>query len=105
MTEIIIAPDGHGERGDSPATVKATFHGTGRRPTCAPNPHYPTGMVTDIANGAPGCWADLTYPAPSVGKWLLECPNCGNAVLVTAASRPDDPRSVRIPCKMKGPTQ
>lgn len=102
MTEIVICPDGHADRGTEPATLKATFHGTGRRPKCAPNPAYPGGMVTNLAADHPGCWADLTYPAPSVGKWLIECPRCGYTALVTAASRPDDPKAVRVPCQMKG---
>lgn len=82
--------------------LTATFHGNGRRPKCPPNPDFPDGIVLDMALGSPGCSVSLTYPAPSCGLWVIECPVCGLCVGVTAASRADDPKTVTIPCKIKG---
>jgi hypothetical protein len=50
------------------------------------------------------CFVKLPYPAVRVGMWRVACETCGVSVVVTAAGRPDDPRSVRIPCQKLGAT-
>lgn len=84
--------------------LTVTWHGTGRRPQCAPNPDFPDGVDFDATFGLPGpsCRADLPYPAPSIGHHVVRCPVCGASIAITAASRPDDPRSIKILCKVKG---
>ncbi len=84
------------------SSLSATWLGTGRQPTCAPNPAYPNGIALDAAGPAPGCEIALKYPAPCIGQWVVECATCGTSAAVTAAGRADDPASVRIPCKMVG---
>lgn len=74
----------------------------GRKAKCAPDPAYPNGMDVDAAEGRAGCTTSLPYPAPACGMWFITCPVCGHTALVTAAGRPDDPRSVRVPCKVQG---
>lgn len=86
--------------------LTATFHSYGRKATCEPDPAYPDGMVVDVASeGQSACSVELTYPAPEVGVWLLECSICGLSAVITAAGRVDDPKSVRAPCKIQGAAQ
>ncbi len=69
---------------------------------CPPNPAYPDGIdVQEAAPGVPACRADLPYPAPERLVWQVTCRRCGYCLAVTAAGRPDDPRSVTIPCRRK----
>ena len=73
------------------------FH---REPKCKPDPRYPNGK--DVAcgtNGRAACFCELPYPAPSCGLYVVRCDECGVSIGVTTAGRPDDPRSVRVPCK------
>lgn len=86
----------------SPSGMKVEWLSDGRTAKCAPNPAYPEGVDVDAAEGRTGCTVALPYPAPSCGMWFVECPVCGHTTLVTAAGRPDDPRSVRVPCKIQG---
>lgn len=75
---------------------------TARRgpPQCPPNPAYPDGVdVQDAAPGVPACKVDLPYPAPERLVWMVRCKRCGYRLAITAAGRPDDPRSATIPCK------
>jgi hypothetical protein len=73
----------------------------GREPQCKPDPQYPHGK--DIPCGDPKakkiCMVTLPYPARRCGLWLVKCSICGYSALVTTAGRPDDPRSVKLPCK------
>lgn len=80
--------------------IVVAWEGTGRRPQDAPNPAYPLGLDLDVAAGQKSCRTNLPYPAESVGHYVVHCQTCGRILVVTAASRPDDPRSVRIPCKI-----
>jgi hypothetical protein len=73
----------------------------GREPKCAPDPAYPTGKDLDCSEGAPNCLAELPYPARRCGFYIVKCKRCDYTVAVTTAGRPDDPRSVRIPCRAK----
>ena len=74
---------------------------TGRSPTVKPNPRYPDGIDLDLSNGAfDACDVALPYPAKRIGHYHVQCPACGLNVIVTTAGRRDDPRSVRLACKM-----
>ena len=78
----------------------------GREPKCAPDPGYPEGKDIDVSLGAKqACKVDLPYPAKRCGRYEIACEKCGITVAVTTAGRPDDPRSVTIPCKAEGPQQ
>lgn len=72
---------------------------------CEPNPAYPNGIAVDLTAGQvnvpQSCEVDLPYPAPECGTWLVVCGLCKISIAVTAAGRPDDPISVKIPCKWK----
>jgi len=64
------------------------------------NPLCPKGIEVDVSGGAKHtCSAELPYPAPCIGYYLVVCERCGLKVGVTAASRVDDPRSIRVACK------
>jgi len=76
------------------------WDGDGRKATSPPDPRYPDGIHIDGAKGATrSCLIRLPYPAAGCGRHMVRCKTCGLTVAVTAAGRPDDPRSVRIPCK------
>ena len=65
-----------------------------------PNPKYPLGIDVDMSEGATRtCKASLPYPARCCGIWMVKCLDCGYVAAVTAAGRPDDPRSLKIACK------
>jgi hypothetical protein len=79
---------------------KIDFLSHNRKATCAPDPAYPQGMDVDMARGAKSaCLAMLPYPAACCGVWMVECQICGLRAALTAAGRPDDPRSVKLACK------
>lgn len=74
----------------------------GGPPTQQPNPDFPNGVNIDLAQGMePACMVPLPYPTGrnNIGAWLVQCERCGLKVLITAASRPDDPRMAKLPCK------
>lgn len=69
-------------------------------PKCPPNPAYPNGIdVNAAADDGACCKVALPYPAPERLVWMVTCKRCGFTAGVTAAGRPDDPRSVMLPCK------
>jgi hypothetical protein len=70
----------------------------GRDPQCAPDPAFPDGKDIDASHGRPSCKADLPCPAPRCGLYYVECLKCGANAMITTAGRPDDPRSVKLPC-------
>lgn len=74
---------------------------TNRRgpPRVAPDPAYPNGKDVDLSEGGATCATGIPYPAEERGVWLVECTRCGLRVGITAAGRPDDPRSARLPCR------
>ena len=78
---------------------------SGRLPQCDPNPAFPDGMdipiPPSVATGSPSCKAVFPYPFPHVGALVVECKVCGCRVAVTVAGRPDDARSMEVPCKAK----
>ena len=81
-------------------SFKIKWHDGGRAPRCPPDPAYPNGINLNIAQpGDRCCTVALPYPAKRCGHYKVECSACGFTLVVTTAGRPDDPRSVRIPCK------
>lgn len=82
-------------------TFAVEFVPSGRgQAQCPPNPHYPHGIDASAAReGEASCKVDLPYPAPECGHWVVRCRLCAMSVAITAAGRPDDPRSVTIPCQ------
>jgi len=71
---------------------------------CSPDPHFPSGKSVNLAgNKEPNCTIRLDYPAPECGIWYCRCDTCGITVGVTAAGRPDDPTTVRVPCMPGSP--
>jgi hypothetical protein len=82
-------------------TLSVVWRDAGREPQCAPNPDYPDGIDVDGSMGAERtCSVDLPYPAKRCGTYIVRCSICGLSVGVTTAGRPDDPRSVKIPCNL-----
>lgn len=70
-----------------------------REPQGAPNPAYPTGIDVDVSAGALNrCQTALPYPARRCGSYSIRCRLCGFTGLITTAGRPDDPRSITVPC-------
>lgn len=81
--------------------IKVDFLDAGRFARMSPDPAYPEGIDLDLSEGATlTCLADIPYPAPRCGSMIAECEKCGARVAVTVAGRTDDPRSVKIACKM-----
>lgn len=86
-------------------TLKIEWIDRGREPQCPPNPAFPTGQDVDLGHGVLSCRADLPYPAKRCGLYIVRCSLCEASVALTTAGRPDDPRSISIPCKMKDTKQ
>lgn len=72
----------------------------GRESQCAPNPEFPEGVDVDVTLGQrPACRSTLPYPAKRCGFYVVTCKRCKTNAAITTAGRPDDPRSVMLPCK------
>ena len=83
--------------------MKVEWHDAGREPQCAPNPQYPNGIDLDCADGAEAtCMTGLPYPAKRCGLYTVTCELCGQTVAVTTAGRPDDPRTLKMACRLSG---
>ena len=79
------------------------WHDSGREPTEASNPRYPHGIDLDPTRpGQDYCPVELPYPAKRCGYFHIKCQACGTSIVVTTAGRPDDPRSVKVPCNKRG---
>lgn len=75
----------------------------GREPQCKPDPAYPDGKDVDGSFGAAQtCTVKLACPAPRCGEYWVTCQLCGSHRGCTTAGRPDDPRSLKIPCEIAG---
>lgn len=82
-------------------TLDVKWIDRGRKAQNPADPLFPNGKDVDISEGAAAtCATDLPFPAPQCGVWIVSCPDCGLNVGVTAAGRLDDPRSVKLPCKL-----
>ena len=78
----------------------------GREPQCAPNPMFPDGVNIMIGDATQNlCVSELPYPAKRCGIYQVRCRICGNSAAITTAGRPDDPRSVSMPCAIEGGKQ
>jgi hypothetical protein len=81
-------------------TLHVEWIDRGREPQCAPNPAYPNGKDIDGSGDAKDtCFTSLECPAPRCGLWLVHCDKCKQTIAITTAGRPDDPRSLKVPCK------
>lgn len=84
--------------------MKIEWIDAGREPKVQPNPNFPEGRDVDASGGAEAtCATDLPYPAKRIGHYLLECETCGQRIAITTAGRPDDPRTVKVACKLVKP--
>ncbi len=73
----------------------------GKWPKIAPNPAYPEGIDLNVAEASVNsCICLLPYPAKRIGAYIIECKICGYSAACTTAGRPDDPRSIKVPCKL-----
>jgi hypothetical protein len=73
----------------------------GREPKHPPDPKYPNGIDIDISRGAdPACKSSLVHPAPRCGYYRVRCRSCGANAVITTAGRRDDPRSLKMACKL-----
>ena len=84
--------------------LKVSWVDSGLWPEADPDPTYPGGINVDISRGASKtCETSLPYPAKRIGHYMVECSSCGLKVAVTTAGRPDDPRSIRVACRLSPP--
>lgn len=82
-------------------TIRIRWVDSGREPVCKPDPAFPKGRDLDVSHeAAKTCFATLPYPAPRCGYHVVICETCGFSAMVSTAGRPDDPRSVKLPCKL-----
>jgi len=80
--------------------IKIEWIDSGREPKCPPDPRYPDGIEIDMAADAELiCEVKLPYPAQRCGVYLVHCTQCGLETVITTAGRPDDPCSIRLPCR------
>ena len=74
----------------------------GRAAEHPPNPEFPTGVDITVETfnrpARPACRTALPYPAKRCGLYVVTCRSCGVKTALTTAGRPDDPRSITIPC-------
>ena len=81
--------------------MKIVWQDSGRKAQCAPNPDFPAGVDLDCSDGAEKtCSEKIPYPAAGCGVYFVKCEVCGYTVAITAAGRPDDPRSIKMPCRL-----
>src|SRR5262245_7441784 len=83
--------------------LKVEWIDAGREPTAKPDPRYPKGVDLDMSKGrgiTGSCRTELPYPAPRCGQYVITCSICGLSAMVTTAGRADDPRSVKVACKL-----
>ena len=77
-----------------------------REPQCPPDPNYPNGRDIDGTFGlSPSCKFDLPYPAQRCGVYVVNCDICKQRIIITTAGRPDDPKSITVPCLISSPPQ
>ncbi|MFH0301397.1 hypothetical protein AAFX91_30100 [Bradyrhizobium sp. 31Argb] len=74
----------------------------GCEPAHPSNPNYPDGIDLDLTRGAkPFCQTGLPYPAERCGYFTIACDVCGFTTMVTTAGRPEDPKSIKLPCQIE----
>lgn len=92
------------DRAEAGKLWDVSFVDEGREAQFPPNPDYPDGIDVNLQRspGAPSCTTPLPYPAPRCGKFVVRCNLCNWTGIITAAGRPDDPRSLTVPCRLDG---
>lgn len=81
-------------------TLKVDFATKGEEATQPPDPAYPHGVDIDVSDGRyPACSTVLPRVA-TIGYFVVTCDACGKKAMVTAAGRPDDPRSYKMACNV-----
>jgi hypothetical protein len=85
-------------------TLTVTWLTHHRKARNAPDPAFPQGIdvlsVPDPGcDGARTCRTELPWPAPECGLHIVKCSVCQLSIAVTAAGRPDDPRSITVFCR------
>lgn len=81
-------------------SLRVDFVTKGEEPQQQPNPAYPNGIDIDVSDGRrPACSVALPKVA-TVGYFVVACPTCGKTGMLTAAGRPDDPRSYKMNCNV-----
>ena len=78
--------------------IRIQWFDSRREPQCPPDPRYPEGIDIDIGGG---CLIALPYPAKRCGYYIVVCHDCHANAVITTAGRPDDPRSIRLPCRKR----
>ena len=82
--------------------LKVEWIDRGFEPHCPPNPAFPNGIDLDISKGRLNtCETSLPYPAKRIGYFFVRCVACGLTCAVTTAGRVDDPRSLKVACKLR----
>ena len=83
-------------------TFDVRFLDSGRYPQEKPDPAFPDGIRINLAPSplVKTCSRHVPYPAPRCGQYAIKCNRCGFSALITVAGRPDDPKSVTLPCKV-----
>ena len=92
---------------ETPPDLEVSWVDRQRKATEPANPFYPKGKDVDVSAGAAkACMVVLPCPAPrgqedrQCGLWLIKCKRCGVNNVVTTAGRLDDPRTVRMACRL-----
>jgi hypothetical protein len=81
-----------------------TWIGRGVTPAYPPDPAHPRGAHLDLAlDAADTCSTELPYPATGAGVYVVQCTTCGMRVVCRTFGRPDDPRSIKLPCRPRRP--
>lgn len=84
------------------SNLQVAFISHNRMPECAPDPAFPKGRTIDgRVGGEPSCSTSLPYPVPCCGLVQVTCDTCKQRLTITVAGRPDDPHTVRMPCRTK----
>jgi hypothetical protein len=95
-------PDAAGLPPDPPSSgILVDWVDQHRPPKHPPDPAWPNGAAIDVAlNALRACRLELPYPAARCGLWVITCKQCGYAMSLATTGQADDPRSVRVPCRL-----
>jgi hypothetical protein len=86
----------------SDSNLKVEWVDGRREPKCSPDPRYPEGIDLDMTNGQNAtCETSLPYPAKRCGYFVVTCSLCNLSIAITTAGRVDDPRFIKVPCKLE----
>jgi hypothetical protein len=84
-------------------SITVTFVDRGRTAKCPPDPMFPHGKDIDASHKSKhACTAQIPYPAPRCGLMVVHCSKCDQSVALTVAGRVDDPRSLKMACRLGG---